>query len=112
MRFVGIAQPGEFRTVTPAHIIAWRDDPVGRGLSGSTIRHRLASLLQHLCDRNAVAHNPVKGAQRPRTERGVGKTRALGDHQARKLLGGTRGRPRQEQARRAILSTLLFYAIR
>jgi integrase/recombinase XerD len=44
MRFVGIARPEEFRTVTRAHIIAWRDNLVRRGLGGSTIRHRLAAL--------------------------------------------------------------------
>jgi integrase/recombinase XerD len=26
MRFVGIVRPEEFRTVTRAHVIAWRDD--------------------------------------------------------------------------------------
>ena len=60
-----------------------------RGLGGSTIRHRLASLaslFEYLCDKNAVTHNPVKGVERPRTESGEGKTPALGDHQARKLL--------------------------
>jgi integrase/recombinase XerD len=44
MGFTGILRPEEFRTVTRAHIIAWRGDLVRRGLSGSTIRHRLASL--------------------------------------------------------------------
>jgi hypothetical protein len=86
MRFTGIARPEEFRTVTRAHIIAWRDDLVRRGLGGSTIRHRLASLFEYLCEKNAVTHNPVKGVERPKTESGEGKTPALGDHQARKLL--------------------------
>ena len=40
MRFTGIARPEEFRSVTRAHIIAWRDQLTGRGLGGSTIRHR------------------------------------------------------------------------
>src|SRR5271157_5430261 len=63
MRFTGIRPPEEFRNVTRAHIIAWRDDLVRRGLGGSTIRHRLASLaslFEYLCDKNAVTHNPVK----------------------------------------------------
>jgi integrase len=38
MRFTGIRRPEEFRSVTRAHIIAWRDDLVRRGLGGSTIR--------------------------------------------------------------------------
>ena len=115
LRFVGIARPEEFRTVTRAHIIAWRDALVQRGLGGSTIRHRLASLaslFQHLCDRNAVTHNPVKGVQRPRTESGEGKTPALGDHQARKLLAAPDADTLKSKRDRAILSTLLFHALR
>jgi len=115
MRFVGIARPEEFRTVTRAHIIAWRDALRQRGLGGSTIRHRLASLaslFQHLCDRNAVTHNPVKGVQRPRTESGEGKTPALGDHQARKLLAAPETDSVKSKRDRAILSTLLFHALR
>jgi integrase/recombinase XerD len=51
MRFTGIVRPEEFRTVTRAHIIAWRDDLTRRGLGGSTIRHRLASLFEYLCEK-------------------------------------------------------------
>ena len=32
MRFAGVARPEEFRTVTRAHVIAWRDDLGRRGL--------------------------------------------------------------------------------
>ena len=35
MRFTGIARPEEFRTVTRAHVIAWRDDLARRELGGS-----------------------------------------------------------------------------
>jgi integrase/recombinase XerD len=91
MLFTGIRRPEEFRDVTRAHVIAWRDDlgDARRKLSGTTIRHRLAalsSLFQYLCDKNAVTHNPVKGVKRPKNESDEGKTPALGDHQARKLL--------------------------
>jgi integrase/recombinase XerD len=115
MRFTGIARPEEFRTVTRAHIIAWRDDLVRRGLGGSTIRHRLASLaslFEYLCDKNAVTHNPVKGVERPKTESGEGKTPALGDHQARKLLDAPQEETVKSKRDRAILSTLLFHALR
>src|SRR5271166_5102830 len=44
MRFTGIARPEEFRTVTRAHVIAWRDDLASRALGGATVRHRLAAL--------------------------------------------------------------------
>ena len=42
--FVGLQRVEEFRVVTRAHVIAWRDDLVGRALSGATVRHRLAAL--------------------------------------------------------------------
>jgi site-specific recombinase XerD len=115
MRFIGIERPEEFRTVTRAHLIAWRDDLVRRGLGGSTIRHRLASLaslFEYLCEKNAVTHNPVKGVERPKTESGEGKTPALGDHQARKLLDAPQNETVKSKRDRAILSTLLFHALR
>ena len=89
MKFTGIERPEEFREVTRAHVIAWRDDLARRALSGMTIRHRLAalsSLFEYLCDKNAVTHNPVKGVKRPAVESYEGKTPAIGDHQARGLL--------------------------
>ena len=76
--FVGIDSPQEFRLVTRSHVIAWRDELLGREkekvlesgvvesepLSASTIRRKLSalsSLFQYLCENNAVTHNPVKG---------------------------------------------------
>ncbi|MGH6678110.1 MAG: tyrosine-type recombinase/integrase [Bradyrhizobium sp.] len=115
MRFIGVTKPEEFRTVTRAHVIAWRDDLTRRSLGGSTVRHRLASLaslFDYLCDQNAVTHNPVKGVARPRTESGEGRTPALGDHQARKLLAAPEADTIESKRDRAILSTLLFHALR
>jgi integrase/recombinase XerD len=115
MLFTGIAKPEEFRIVTRAHIIKWRDELVRRGLGGSTIRHRLASLaslFEYLCEKNAVTHNPVKGVERSKTESGEGKTPAIGDHQARKLLAAPQADTIKSKRDRAILSTLLFHALR
>jgi integrase/recombinase XerD len=126
MQFTGIARAEEFRTVTGAHVIAWRDDLAqrtlgGRTLGGATVRHRLAalsSLFEYLCEKNAVTLNPVKGVKRPRAESGEGRTPALGDHQARDLLVAS-GKDTaadeetiKEKRDRAILSTLLFHALR
>jgi len=111
MRFTGIVRPEEFRTVTRAHVIAWRDDLVHRSRSGSTIRHRLAalaSLFDYLCEQNAVTHNPVKGVKRPKVESQEGRTPALGDHQARKLLDAPDDRTLKARRDRAILATLLY----
>jgi integrase/recombinase XerD len=113
--FAGIQRPEEFRTVTRAHVIAWRDELSQRGIGGSTIRHRLASLaslFQYLCGKNAVTHNPVKGVQRPTAETAEGKTPAIGDHQARALLDAPIDDSVRGKRDPALLSTLLFHALR
>lgn len=115
MCFTGIARPEEFRTVTRAHAIAWRDDLSNRIMSGTTIRHRLSalsSLFDYLCDNNAVTHNPVKGVKRPKADGNEGRTPALGDHQARKLLDAPNGDTLRAKRDRAILATLLYHALR
>ena len=115
MHFTGIGRPEEFRAVSRAHVIAWRDDLAKRELDGSTVRHRLAalsSLFEYLCEKNAVTHNPVKGVKRPRVESGEGKTPALGDHQARELLAAPANDALKAKRDRAILSTLLYHALR
>ena len=89
MAFAGIAQPEQFRSVTRAHLLAWRKDLERRALAGATIRRKLAalsSLFEYLCEVNAVVSNPVKGVKRPKMESQEGKTPAIGDHQARSLL--------------------------
>jgi len=115
MRFAGIARPEDFRIVTRAHVIAWRDELLHRALSGTTIRNRLAalsSLFEYLCEKNAVTHNPVKGVKRPKVESYEGKTPALGDHQARKLLDAPDDESLKGKRDRAIIATLLYHALR
>lgn len=108
-------RPAEFRTVTRAHVIAWRDELVRRGSGGSTVRYRvssLASLFEHLCDQNAATRNPVKGVARPKVESSEGRTPALGDHQARALLDAPDADTLKSRRDRAILSTRLNHALR
>ncbi len=115
MAFVGITRVEEFRIVTRSHVIAWRKQLEERALSGATIRGKLAalsSLFEHLCDANAITHNPVKGVKRPKVETYEGKTPALGDHQARALLEAPAEDTLKGKRDRAILSVLLFHAFR
>lgn len=115
MAFVGIAAPEEFRIITRAHVLAWRKSLEAQLLSGATVRRKLAalaSLYEFLCDRNAVTHNPVKGVKRPRVDTYEGKTPALGDHQARDLLAKPSTTTLKGLRDRAILSVLLFHALR
>jgi integrase/recombinase XerD len=115
MRFAGITAPEVFRTVNRAHVLAWRKSLEARELSGATVRRKLAalaSLYEFLCNRNAVEQNPVKGVKRPKVDTYEGKTPALGDHQARQLLDAPRKDTLKGLRDRAILSVLLFHALR
>ncbi len=114
--FCDIGHPDEFRLVSRAHLIAWRKMLEARGLAPATIRRKLAaisSLFEHLCNENAVEHNPVAGVKRPTADdAGEGKTPALSDDQARALLQAPEGDSLKFVRDRAILATYLFHALR
>jgi len=115
MAFTGIVQPEEFRTVTRAHVLAWRAELEKQALAGATIRRELAalaSLYDYLCESNAVTHNPVRGVKRPKAETSEGRTPALGDAQARALLGAPSLDTLKGKRDRAILSVLLYHGLR
>lgn len=114
-RFVGVQQAEEFRQVTRAHVIAWRDDLKRRQLSPATMRRKLSalsSLFEYLCDHNAVPHNPVKGVARPREAINEGKTPALSAGQARRLLEAPPAETLKGKRDRAILAALLYHGLR
>jgi len=114
-RFLGIARPEEFRTVTRAHMIAWRKDLERRACAPTTIQRKLAalsSLFAYLTEHNAVLHNPVDGVKRPKSNRQEGTTPALSDEQARALLTAPQGESLKAKRDRAILATLAYHGIR
>jgi len=113
--FTGLIEPTQIRTVTRAHVIAWRKDMEIRSLSPASVRRKLSalsSLFDYLCERNAVAGNPVDGVKRPMANNNEGSTPALGDAQARKLLDAPSPDTLKGVRDRAILATLLYHGIR
>jgi site-specific recombinase XerC len=65
------------RTVTRAHVIAWRKSLEARNLTPASIRRKLSSLsslFDYLCERNAVSGNPVDGVKRPVANGNEGST--------------------------------------
>jgi len=114
--FCDIGHADEFRLVSRAHLIAWRKTLKARELAPATVRRKLAavsSLFEHLCNVNAVSHNPVSGVKRPATDDpGEGKTPALSDDQARKLLRAPEGDSLKSVRDRAIMAAYLFHALR
>nr|WP_041379751.1 tyrosine-type recombinase/integrase [Phycisphaera mikurensis] len=121
MEFLGIREPEDLRAVTRAHVIAWRTslteapEDGGRGLAPASVQRKLgavSSLFEHLCDRNAVAGNPVRGVKRPSRDVQAGRTPALGDEEAQRLLDAPKGNGLKALRDRAILSCYLFHALR
>jgi len=115
MLFSGLYEPTSLRTVTRSHVIAWRKHLESRELSHASIRRKLSalsSLFDYLCERNAVAGNPVDGVKRPMANGNEGSTPALGDAQARRLLEAPPPDTLKGVRDRAILATLLYHGIR
>jgi site-specific recombinase XerD len=113
--FPGLHDYRELRLIARAHIIGWRGDMERRKFEPATIRRKLSalsSLFDYLCDRNAVAGNPVDGVKRPMANGNEGSTPALGDSQACQLLEAPPADTLKGIRDRAILATLLYHGIR
>jgi integrase/recombinase XerD len=113
--YAGLNNYGELRAIARAHIIGWRQDMERRELEPASIRRKLSalsSLFDYLCDRNAVAGNPVDGVKRPMANGNEGSTPALGDRQARRLLEAPPADTLKGIRDHAILATLLYHGIR
>ncbi len=97
--FTGLTRPTQMRTITHGHVIAWRKDMERRGLSPASIRRKLSalsSLFDYLCERNAVAGNPVNGVTRPMANNNEG-----GTPRTRRPRGASRSMPRRRRHLRA-----------
>ena len=116
MSMLGIRRFSELPGVRRAHVIAWRKMLEERGLGPATRRRKLSavsSLFRYLCNANAVHENPVSGVRRPRMENAnEGRTPALSDAQARRLLNAPEGESLQAQRDRALLAVLLYHGLR
>lgn len=115
LRYCGVETPDDLRLVQRAHVIAWRAQIQATGVAAATVRRKLSavsSLFEYLCNENAVSHNPVSGVRRPSEGSNEGKTPALSDDQARRLLQAPAGNSLKALRDRAILATYLFHALR
>jgi integrase/recombinase XerD len=113
--FTGLHDSASLRTVARSHVIAWRKHLEARKLSHASIRRKLSalsSLFEYLCERNAIAGNPVDGVKRPMTNNNEGTTPALGETQAGVLLDAPPRDTLKGVRDRAILAALLYHGIR
>lgn len=115
MQFLGLTDPAALRLVCRTHVLAWRKQLEGQGLSRATIRRKLAavsSMFAYLCEQNAILHNPVQGVKRPKADSYEGKTPALGQHEARRLLHAPDANTLKGLRDQTILSLFLYHGLR
>ncbi len=113
--FLQLKNPESFRLVTRAHVIRWRRELEHSDQSAATIRAKLSalsSLYEYLSEKNAVTHNPVKGVKRPGGGSNEGKTAAISDAQAHKLLEAPDPITLKGKRDRAIIATFLYHGLR
>ena len=87
--FASIENLEQLRSISQAHILAWRDHLIQSGSSNRTVNNRMASLsslFNHLCEKQIVSTNPVKGLKRPKVNQTTIKTPALTTEQVRNIL--------------------------
>jgi integrase/recombinase XerD len=115
LSFTGLPDPDALATITRAHVIAWRRQLTQRSLKPASIRRKLSSLSElfdFLTDLDVVATNPVDGVKRPAEGANEGKTPALSDAQAKRLLQAPPADTLKGKRDRAILAVLLYHALR
>jgi len=84
------------RSVSRAHVIACARTSKSVGSRLPSIRRKLpalSALFDYLCERNAVAGNPVVGVKAAAANGNEGSIAGLGDAQARELLEARRRTP-------------------
>lgn len=99
--------PEDFKQVSRAAVIAWRDKLTVEGRSPRTVKTRLSalsSLFRHLEKHDVVAKNVVAEVDPPKLRVRRGETKALSPTQARKLLDAPPGSTLQGLRDRAILA--------
>lgn len=111
VKVLGVNDSPALYAVQPAHVIAYRENLVGRGVSPRTVNARLAalsSLYKHLAERQLVAINPVSGVKRPKSGQRKVKAKLLSARQVRRLLDAPDRNTEQGLRDRALLH-LYFY---
>lgn len=112
LAFAGLEHSEQLPSVTPAHLIAWREQLRTDGASPRTINNKisaLSSLYKYLCEQQHTATNPAEGVKRLKVNQNTVETPVLTAQQVRLMLDSTRGDTLKAVRDRAILHTL-FYA--
>ncbi len=108
---VGIKKEADLKRMKPAHVIAWRDELIKHKASNQTVNAKLSalsSLYKHLCEKQVVKDNPVRGVKRKKVDKRKVRTQIITPHQVRKMLDA----PNQKKIsglRDAVIMHIFFY---
>lgn len=113
--FLGIKQPEDYRKVTRNHVTEWIDHLKKQDLTNETIARKvsaISSLFKYYCERSALKDNPCKNITRPRVQSNLGKTDAISDNEAKKLMDSPPATNLRGLRDRAILAVFLYHGLR
>jgi len=113
--FTGIQKSEDYRLVSPKHVADWITHLKKQKLTNETISRKISavsSLFKYYCGRSALKDNPCNNITRPKVESNVGKTDAISDKEAKKLLDAPSPSTLVGLRDRAILVTFLFHGLR
>ena len=114
-KFLGIKKPEDYRKVTRKHITEWIDHLKKQSLTNESIARKvsaISSLFKYYCERSALKDNPCKNITRPKVQSNLGKTDAISDHEAKKLLEAPPPSSLRGLRDRAILAVFLYHGLR
>lgn len=105
----------DLKKITAAHVSYWREQLKSSGSGPATIRRRISALsrlYQFLIQKSALNYNPARDVERPKEGANQGKTPALSNHDAKRLLQAPPSTTLKGKRDRAILAVLLYHALR
>lgn len=113
--FIGIQKPEDYRLVTPKHVADWISRLKKQKLTNETISRKVSavsSLFKYYCDRAALKDNPCKNITRPKVETNIGKSDAISNIEAKRLMESPAADTLAGLRDRAIIATFLHHGLR
>ncbi len=113
--FIDIQKPEDYRLVTSKHVADWITKLKKQKLTNETISRKVSavsSLFKYYCGRSALKNNPCNNITRPKVESNIGKSDAISNTEARKLLDAPPADTLKGLRDRAILVVFLFHGLR
>lgn len=115
LAFGNIESLEQLRAIKQSDILSWRDNLISSNSSNRTVNNRMAalsSLFNHLCEKQIVHTNPVKGLKRPKIDQSIVKTPSLTVEQVRAILASPNTKNNKGLRDKAILSVLFYTGCR